>query len=178
MLSLGVEYSFAPILIPASVRYAGLYLGGALGQMEVDGDCPSGFSCDLKDIGWKIFGGYRAHRNFAVEVNYGSWGEIALSTPAARGTGALKSWGVAAVGLIGAAERVSLFAKGGIVVTQIEIGLSGGTIQSRDTEDGGEFHWGLGALFSVRPNVALRAEWERLQKTELDFLSVGVQYSF
>ncbi len=178
MLSLGVEYSFAPILMPASVRYSGLYVGGTLGQMEASDDCPSGFSCDLKDIGWKIFGGYRAHRNLAVEVTYGSWGELTFISPGDRGTGAVKSWGVAALGLIGAAERVSLFAKGGVVVTQREIGVSGGTIQSRDTADGGEFHWGLGALFSVKPNVALRAEWERLQKTELDFLSLGVQYSF
>lgn len=178
MLSLGVEYSFAPILIPPSVRYSGLYIGGALGQMEVSDECPSGFSCDLKDIGWKIFGGYRAHRNLALEVTYGSWGEITFSTPGASGTGAVKSWGVAALGLIGAAERVSLFAKGGVVVTQREIGVSGGTIQSRDTPDGGEFHFGFGALFGVKPNVALRAEWERLQKTKLDFLSLGVQYSF
>ena len=70
MLSLGVEYSFAPALIPPSVSYSGLYVGGALGQMEVSEDCPSGFSCDLKDIGWKVFGGYRAHRNLAVpEMN-------------------------------------------------------------------------------------------------------------
>lgn len=178
MLSLGVEYSFAPILIPPSVSYSGLYVGGALGQMEAGSACPTGFSCDLKDIGWKIFGGYRAHRNLAVEVTYGSWGDIKFSTPAAGGTGAVKSWGVAALGLIGAAERVALFAKGGVVVTQLEICVSGGTIQSRDCADGGEFHWGLGALFSVKPNLAVRAEWERLQKTELDFLSLGVQYSF
>ena len=178
MLSLGVEYSFAPVLIPPSVSYSGLYIGGALGQMEVSEGCPSGFSCDLKDIGWKVFGGYRAHRNLAAEVTYANWGEISLSTSAARGTGALKSWGVAALGLVGAGERISLFAKAGVVVTQLEICAAGAAIQSRDCEDGGEFHWGLGALFSVRPNVALRAEWERLQKTELDFLSVGVQYSF
>jgi OmpA-OmpF porin, OOP family len=178
MLSLGVEYSFAPILIPPSVSYSGLYVGGALGQMEVSEDCPTGFSCDLKDIGWKVFGGYRAHRNLAVEVTYANWGEISLSTSAARGTGAVKSWGVAALGLVGAGERISLFAKGGVVVTQLEICAAGAAIQSRDCEDGGEFHWGLGALFSVKPNVALRAEWERLQKSELDFLSLGVQYRF
>lgn len=181
MLSLGVEYAIAPVLIPDSISYAGLYMGGSIGQMKAEGDCPSGFACDLKDTGWKIFGGYRPHRNLAIEATYANWGEITLSTQAGSvtvsGTGTISSWGAAAVGLIGE-ERFSLFAKAGILVTEKEVEASGGGISTSEVNDGAEFHWGLGAIFKIGRNVGLRAEWEELAKSEVRFLSLGVQYSF
>jgi OOP family OmpA-OmpF porin len=182
MLSVGVEYSFAPALILDSVSYAGFYVGGSVGQMEAGADCPSGFSCDLKDTGWKIFGGYQAHRNLAVEVTYGNWGEITLSTQAAgvpvTGTGRISSWGAAALGLLPVRTPVSLFGKAGVLVTEQKVEAQGGGISTAQVSDGAEFHWGLGVIVDIARNFGLRAEWERLHKSELDFLSLGLQYRF
>ena len=85
--------------------------------------------------------------------------------------------GVAALGIV-PIGRISLFGKAGLVVTEQEIMAAGGGITSTSVNDGAEFHWGLGAMFKVAGNWALRAEWERLYKSEVDFMSLGVQYSF
>ena len=58
----------------------GWYVGGSIGQAEADGTCPAGFTCDFKDTDWKIFGGYRINRNFAVEAFYADHGEISVRT--------------------------------------------------------------------------------------------------
>jgi OOP family OmpA-OmpF porin len=182
MLSLGVEYSFTPVLIPESISYAGLYVGGSVGQMKAEGDCPTGFTCDLKDSGWKVFGGYQFHRNFAVEVTYGDWGDITLTTQAGSitvtGTGAISSWGVAGLGMLQLGPRFSVFGKAGMLITEQEVAASGGGITTSAVDDGAEFHWGFGATFSIGRNLGLRAEWERLHKSEVDFMSLGIQYKF
>ena len=66
---------------------SGGYLGGAFGQSTLNDGCNdlssvfaslggTSTSCDDKDTGWKLFGGYRVNRNFAVEGSYINWGEI------------------------------------------------------------------------------------------------------
>src|SRR5918992_3831300 len=57
----------------------GFYVGGALGPSTFKEFCaggPSVLACDDKDMGWKLFGGYRFSRHFAVEGTYIDWGEV------------------------------------------------------------------------------------------------------
>jgi opacity protein-like surface antigen len=38
--------------------------------------------------------------------------------------------------------------------------------------------FGVGAAFNFTRNFAIRAEWERLNDSEIDILSIGLQYRF
>jgi hypothetical protein len=47
-----------------------------------------------------------------------------------------------------------------------------------ESDEGSEVHFGFGATVNITRNLGLRAEWERLEDSEIDMLSIGVQYKF
>jgi OmpA-OmpF porin, OOP family len=163
---------------------SGFYIGGSIGQMEADGDCRAGFTCDFKDSAWKLFGGYQLNRHFAVEATYGDWGDITIGTTVSgipvSATGEIWSAGVAALGILPlGGDRFALFGKAGIVYTeQTAVGSAPGVPTRTETETGSELHWGVGAMFNFTRNLGLRAEWERLQDSDVDILSLGIQFRF
>jgi OOP family OmpA-OmpF porin len=174
----------APCIVAAQAQPGnGYYFGGSIGQMDVGGDCVPGFACDThKDTSWKIFAGYTFNRNFALELTYGDWGEISVSTSALgipfNVTGEIWSFGAAVLGMLPlGGERFALLGKLGVVYTEQKFtsslpGVPGGA------EDGNELHFGFGALFHITPALAVRGEWERLEDSEVDIMSVGIQYRF
>lgn len=163
---------------------SGGYIGGSIGQMEAEGDCEPGFSCDFKDTAWKIFGGYRFSRYLAVEATYGDWGDISVSTSVAgtpiNVTGDIQSFGVAAVGMLPiGGDHLSLFGKAGIAYTKRELRATApGFSFPNEKDNETELHFGFGALFNLTPNFSLRGEWERLDDSEVNILSIGLQFRF
>lgn len=161
---------------------SGFYIGGSIGQMEADGDCRAGFTCDLKDSAWKLFGGYQLNRHFAVEATYGDWGDITIGVSGipVSATGEIWSAGVAALGILPlGGDRFGLFGKVGILYTEQEAtGSAPGVPTQTETETGSELHYGFGALFNFTRNLGVRAEWERLQDSDVDILSIGIQFRF
>lgn len=170
-----------------------IYLGGAFGQTKVNGACDdvrstfsafggSTSSCSDTDNGWKIFGGYQVNKNFAVEATYIDWGGFS-GTGTALGlpfnvTGDATSFGVAAVGILPLNERFSVFGKAGILMTDTTVTARSGSVSSSESDSSSELHIGVGMLFNVTQRFAIRAEWERATDTEIDMLSIGVQFRF
>jgi OOP family OmpA-OmpF porin len=171
----------------------GFYLGGAYGQAAVKGGCSDLRSdlatigatvtaCDDKDSGWKIFGGYRFNRHFAVEATYIDFGSLTATAVRAGATvnasGDATGFGVAAVGILPIHERFSVFGKAGILSTDLKATATGpgGTFSSTSGET--ELHYGLGAMFNITRNWGIRAEWERAEDSEVELISIGVQYRF
>src|SRR3989475_11464015 len=81
-------------LIPtgASAQESPWYIGGSIGQSRVKldtgglssdlaaaGMANNGFSAHETDTGFKLFGGYRVHPNFAVEGGYAELGKFSAS---------------------------------------------------------------------------------------------------
>jgi OmpA-OmpF porin, OOP family len=156
----------------------GWYVGGSLGQMKADGDCPSGFSCDLKDTSWKVFGGYRINRNFAAEAFWGEWGKITLTSGPVRVTGELRTIGVAGLGILPLGQQFELFGKLGIGNSNAKATGSAPGVSISDRDSGSDLLFGFGATYNVTRNFGVRAEWERLNDSDVDVMSVGVQYRF
>jgi OOP family OmpA-OmpF porin len=175
----GLALLGAPALSQAqSADEKGFYIGGSMVSMEADGTCPGGFSCDFKDTGWKIFAGYRVNRHLAIEGTYGAWGEITVSAGANRGTGEIDSMGIAAVGILPLGDRFELFAKAGMASSEQRFTVTGPAIAGTASRDETEFHFGLGATYRLTKNFGIRAEWERLDDSEVNLFSLGVQYRF
>lgn len=168
------------------------YLGGSLGQSEINGFCSdmnvlvagigSVGACDEKDSAFKIFGGYRVTRNFAIEATYIDFGEASASGQTFGFPFSVKAsataWGAAAVGILPINNQFSLFGKAGLLMTDAKASASGVGGSFSDSESDTGLHLGLGALFDISPTVSIRAEWEREDENEIDVMSIGVQVRF
>ncbi len=156
----------------------GFYVGGSVGQVEAEGSCPAGFSCDFKDTGWKFFAGYRVNRHLAVEGSYMKLGEFRASSGGVSATVEGESWGVAAMGLLPVGSSFTLFAKAGVAQTEAEARAVGPGGSAFGRGDQTELHYGFGAMYDITRNFSVRGEWERLDDSEVDMISIGVQYRF
>ena len=164
----------------AAAQETGFYAGGALGQAKFTEWCepsPAVLACDDTDTGWKLLGGYRFNRHFAMEATYIDWGKATgtvQTTSGPRGVSASQtSMGIAAVGSLGLTPRFSVFGKAGFLITEQETPAA--TIRERDET---EFHYGLGVRFDFAPAWSVRGEVERTEKLKAQMLSIGVEYRF
>lgn len=157
---------------------AGAYLGGALGQSTFTDWCDISGTCEDTDTAWKLFGGYRANRNFAVEASYIDWGEVTASTGTVDVAASQHSYGLAALGVLPLGERgFEAFGKLGVLLTSQEtrrIQPNPSTVNRDETE----LHYGLGVRYAFNRKLAARAEWENTEKLKVQMLSIGVEYRF
>jgi OOP family OmpA-OmpF porin len=170
-----------------SMQDRGWYVGGSLGQAEAGNWCDPAAgatitSCDDKDTGWKVFGGYRLSRHFAAEASYINFGEY-TATVTVAGTPATVSadatgWGLAALGIFPLSDRFELFGKLGFVRGESEADVTIAGTQVTVGDKGTELHYGLGATYNLTRNFGVRAEWENVNDAELSLLSIGIQYRF
>jgi OOP family OmpA-OmpF porin len=170
---LGAFFSLA-----AFAQESGAYLGGAFGQSKFKEWCdPTLASCKDTDTAWKVFGGYRFDRYFAVEGSYIDWGEVTASTASAAVAADQTSYGLAGVGTLRLGPSFEVFGKLGFVRTEQKtrrITPNPSTVDRGETE----FHYGLGLKYAFARNWAARAEWENTEKLKVEMLSVGVEYRF
>jgi OOP family OmpA-OmpF porin len=176
MAAAGLAMS-AGALAQAKGQDRGWYVGGSIGQSEADGTCPAGSSCDFKDTDWKIFGGYRIIRNLAVEGFYANHGEISVRSGSVRATAESSTFGVAAVGILPLGQ-FDLFGKLGVGATNIDASATAGASSAAVSDSGSDIVFGVGATFNFTRNFGVRAEYERYNDSEINVLSVGVQYRF
>ncbi|MEK6211334.1 MAG: outer membrane beta-barrel protein [Pseudomonadota bacterium] len=134
-------------------------------------------SCDDKDIGWKLFGGYKFTPNFAVEGAWIDLGEVSALAGGATITGEVDGFQVAAVGIFPINPQFGIFGKVGAYMWDATVSAPGFVSESAD---GTDIMFGAGVMWNVSQQLGIRAEWERfdIDGDGLDFLSVGVQFNF
>jgi OmpA-OmpF porin, OOP family len=171
---------------------AAFYVGGALGQAEVDIDCDGATSCDEKDTSWRIFGGYQFNKNFAVELGYINFGESSASGPVPPfGTGSVKfestAFDLVAVGVLPLANQFSVYGKLGLYRADTDIDLNVTALGSASRSDSNtDLTFGIGARYDFTRNLGVRAEWQRYSdvaaddfgESDIDVISLGVLWRF
>jgi OOP family OmpA-OmpF porin len=152
---------------------------------------------DNRDTGYKLFGGYKFDKNFAVEGGYfnlGKFGFTANTTPAGAltGTGKFQGLNLDAVGILPFTEKFSGFARAGLIYTQAKDTFTGtggaASIAANNPnpkKSEGNFKFGFGVQYDFTPALGLRGEWERYRindavgnKGDIDMLLVGLVYTF
>jgi OmpA-OmpF porin, OOP family len=167
----------------------GVYLGGGIGDAKAKEWCDTGgisgvtiTACDNKATAWKIYGGYKVNRNFAAELTYMQTDDFTATVnfggSSARVSADGKIWGLAALGMLPINPQFSVFGKIGVAQTDAQgtVTVGGTTFTVGDDET--EAHFGVGLMFDFTRNWGARLEWERLDKSKVELLSVSVQYKF
>ena len=118
-------------------------------------------SLDDSGFAYKLFGGYRLHRNFALSAGY-----MDLADTRAAGVGAawndrLKADGfyAAAHGILPVTDKIDVFATAGFLRWDQKVTFNG----TSGSFDGTDLMYGLGAGYALNKTGAkLQLEWNRL----------------
>ena len=167
----------------------GWYIGATFGQTQVDlEDCGGGVTCDDKDTGWRIIGGYLLNRNFAIEVGYHDLGKASQSAPGASLDFKANAFELLAVGMLPITNEFSLYGKAGLYRGEVEATLNITGLGSDSlTETNTDLTYGFGAQYNFTRNVGVRAEWQRytamgdnatIGESDVDVMSLGIVYRF
>jgi len=158
------------------------------------GFATSSISNDDHDTGYKLFGGYKFNRNFAVEGGYfdlGRFGFTATTVPAGtlNGNIKLKGLNLDAVGILPITEKFSAFGRVGVNYAEARDSFSGtgavNVLNSNPSKREANLKFGGGLQYDFTQSLGMRLEAERYRindavgsKGDIDLLSVGVVYRF
>jgi len=168
----GLASAFVLTSLPAAAADNGIYLGGSIGQTGVQID---EFDYDADATSYKLIAGWRFLDWLAVEGNYIDFGSADDTVSGTRLETDLSGVSLSAVGFLPAGP-VDLFARVGAVDWSADLSAEG---FGRDSEDGTDFTYGVGAQFRVW-SLSIRAEYEvfDFEDADVDMLSVGVTWTF
>jgi len=197
----------------ASAQESPWYIGGSIGQSRVKldtgglsrdlaaaGMANNGFSANETDTGFKLFGGYRFHPNFAVEGGYAELGKFSASgtvttfnfvpivpLPTKVTIEVGQGLHLAVVGNVPLANQFSVFGRLGAYNMRTEMKVTVSGISSSESARNTGFLLGAGVGYDFTRNVGMRVEWEQFNKVgdkdktgqgDVGLLSVGLVYRF
>ena len=183
------------------------YVGGNVGKSKASIDderitsslLSEGFSTmSLSDekngTGFKLFGGYKFNRFFAMEGGYfnlGKFGFTANTLPLGTLTGKLKVNGVNLdlVAMMPFTERFSAFARAGVIYAEAKDTFTGSgavtVVNPNPSKRAASYKFGAGLGFDFTRAFGMRVEAERHRiddavgnKGDIDLYSVGLVYRF
>lgn len=206
-LSLAVLAAIAsPVAMAQSqvpVWYGGINIGQAREHFDHDrtarsvlgpGFATTSITHDNTDTGYKLYGGYRFHRNFAVEGGYFNLGKFdftATTVPAGTLTGNMKVQGLNLdlVGILPVTDRFSAFGRFGLTSARTKSSFSGtgaaAAFNTNPSRRDTNYKYGAGLQYDFNYNLGMRFEFERYRindgvgsKGNIDLLSIGLVYRF
>ncbi|MEO7744056.1 MAG: outer membrane beta-barrel protein [Usitatibacter sp.] len=204
---LPIASSMAFLALPVHAQW---YVGATAGQAKLSHDSSQsdqlldlGFdaattSFDDKDSAYRIHGGYRFHRNFAVELGYVNLGRyssrsLVLPTGSLENRFRVEGVDVSAVGLLPLNSQFTVYGRVGLFASRTRASyagtgsvvlINGASSQRERTQD---LTYGVGAMYNFSPRFSLVAEiseyrgvGSELTGGELDIrtISAGLVYRF
>jgi OOP family OmpA-OmpF porin len=199
---------FAVIASPFAVADdSGWYMGGNIGQSKATIDdlriagSLAGFTStsindDNRDTGYKLFGGYKLNKNFALEGGYFNLGKFGFTAttvlPAGTLSGNIKLDGLNldAVGILPITEKFSMFGRIGINYAEAKDNFTttgSVPVQANLNPSRKQLNHkvGLGLQYNFTESLGMRAEAERYRvndavgnKGDIDLFSIGLVYRF
>jgi len=188
---------------------SGWYLGGGAGlsqaniaderirnQLSGAGLTMTSIDDDDRDFGFKLFGGYKFNKNFAVEGGYFNLGEFGFTANTTggtyTGTGKFQGLNLDAIGILPITEKFSAFGRVGYIYTETKDtftgtgnGISVAAANPDPDKKAGNYKYGLGVQYDFTQALGLRVEWERYRvndavgnKGDIDMALIGLVYTF
>ena len=164
-------------------------------QLQGAGLATTSISDDDTDVAFKVFGGYKFNRHFAVEGGYfnlGKFGYTATTSPAGTQSGSIKLQGLNfdAVGILPFTKKFSGFGRLGLIYAEAKDNFSSTGAVPAPTDPSPSkrdlsYKAGLGLQYDITRNVGLRAELERYRINDavgndgdINMASLGVVVMF
>lgn len=183
---------------------SGWYVGGNVGQSRakiddariaahLTGTGLVSITDDSRDVGYKLFGGYRINRHFAVETGYFDLGQFGFTATTAlpgtlTGNIRLKGINIDTVGILPMTENFSVFGRIGLNYAETKDSFSGTVgvpMNPNPVKREANYKMGLGLQYGFTESLALRAEAERYRindavgnRGDIDLFSLGLIYQF
>lgn len=195
LLGAGSTFIVPAAIAASATGQSAYYVGGSVGQSKYK-DIPQGLrNVDDKDTGYKVYGGYQINPNWGVEATYFDLGKFTGNETVFNGSTVVPvnssakatAWGLAGVFTAPISNGFSVFGKLGLVRNELKTNASGFGFEAHQKENRTGANFGFGAKYDFTPNLAVRAEWERLNKfgrndttgkTDIDFLTAGIIFKF
>ena len=147
---------------------------------------------DEQDFGWKLFGGYKFNKYFAIEGGYFNLGEFGFTANTATGLliGNIRLQGLNldAVGILPLTQKFSALGRVGVIYTEAKDRFEGprATMSDPNPEKReANYKFGLGVQYDFTRALGLRGEWERYRvddavgnKGDIDVAMVSLVYTF
>ena len=162
--------------VQASPRW---YVGGNVGRSDF-GDCPGFASCDTRDTGYRLYGGYQPHPNVAFELGYANFGETTASVGGLGANIKASGWTGHVVGSLPVWNRFSILGRVGGIYGESKVGGAFGSRKDRGTQ----LAYGAGVRYSITSQFDVSAEWDRYRfdtvggDSDVDLISIGVRMKF
>jgi OOP family OmpA-OmpF porin len=188
----------APALATDDGWYGGIGIGQARAKINDDKiRTQLGGTADIADddtdIGYRLFGGKKFNKHFAVEGGYFNLGKFGFTAVAPTGSlvGSAKFQGLNldAVGILPLTEKFSLLGRLGLTYTEAKDTFqTTGTVtvaNASPSKSEANYKMGFGVQYDLTRALGLRGEWERYRvndaignKGDIDMLIVGLIYTF
>ncbi len=163
-------------------------------QLLGGGFTTTSISNEDRDTGYKIFGGYKFNKNFALEGGYfdlGKFNFTANTIPAGTLNGSirLKGLNLDAVGILPITEKFSAFGRVGVNHAEASDSFTGtgsvGVSNPNPSKNDTNYKFGIGVQYDFTESLAMRVEAERYRvndavgnKGDIDLVSIGLVYRF
>jgi hypothetical protein len=160
--------------------FAKAYVGASAGRSSTEFDEGPGDSFSGSDTSFKLLGGYRVIKFFAVEADYRDLGSQSDTVaPGQELVFDTKAFDLFAVGVVPIGKAFEVFGKAGYSIWDADLSMTG-TINGSGSEDGSDLAYGVGAAYSFN-KFALRLEYEQFDIADVDNVSMasfGAEFRF
>ena len=158
--------------------FASAYVGAAAGQGTTEIDTGAGLpGFEASDLSFKILGGYRVMKFFAVEGDYRDMGTASDNIGGQDFDLATTAFDLFAVGVVPVGKAFEVFGKAGYSMWDAEISATG---LGSASDDGNDIAYGVGAAYTFG-KFALRMEYEMFDIEDTDnvnMASIGADFRF
>jgi OOP family OmpA-OmpF porin len=192
---------------PAVAADSGWYGGFGIGQSRAKIDdaritagllgaglTTTSMTDEQHDTAWKLFGGYKFNRNFALEGGYFNLGKFdftSTTNPAGTLTGKIKLQGFNfdAVGILPITEKFSAFGRLGLQIARAKdnFATTGAVTvgNPNPSKTAANYKAGVGVQYDFTESLGMRGEWENYRiddavgnRGDVHMVSVGLVYLF
>ena len=165
------------VCLPFTGAFAKAYIGAAAGQGVTEVNAGGGQSFDASDASFKLLGGWRVMKFFAVEAdyrNFGSQSDTVLGQEFVLDTSSIDLF---AVGVIPVGSSFEVFGKAGYTMWDMDMSITG--LPGSASDDGTDLAYGVGGAYTIGDRIALRIEYELFEidgTEDVSMASVGVDF--
>lgn len=171
-------------LLGCTTAMAQVYIGIGVGPTRQNVDCSGTTSCDTRDTGHKLYGGYRFNHLGAIELGYSDFGNVNARIGAATATYSATAFMLGGAVFVPLAPRLTGIGRLGLASSEATVSGSLGLFTATDSETHTNPYFGLALAYALTPKLSLTGSYDfsRIkyngESSSTSLLAIGLSHSF